>query len=151
MGAPSISTYHKYGEDEVPVFPHMATLVRRGYQIYPFAGTQEHARQLADLSMGLEQDAIVYSHTESYREICSRCWRDPDVDHQSHEVAEKHVVTGRIAAPRDMEPEVLLAQIDAALAERVPCRLYAPELCEAAGLAERAAVERRRFEMLTGT
>lgn len=147
-GAPI--TYHKYGDDEVPVFPHMATLVHQNYQIYPFAGTQESARQLADVSMGLEKDAIVYSHTESFREICYSCWRDPNVDHESHEPVEKHVVTGRIAAPKDIAPEALLAQIDAAVAERGPCRLFAPELCEAAGLEERAAVERRRFEMLAG-
>ena len=100
--------------------------------------------------MDLEKDAIVYAHTESFRELCARCWRDPDVDHERHEVMERHVVTGRIAAPRDMKPEALVAQIDKGLTARAPCRLYAPELSEAAGLAERASVERRRFEMLTG-
>ena len=147
-GAPI--TYHKYGDEEVPVFPHMATLIRRNYQIYPFAGTQETARQLADVSVDLERDALVYSHTESYRELCACCWRDPDVDHERHDVEEQHVVTGRIAAPEEVAPGDLLAQIDKALAERVPCKLYAPELCRAAGFEERAAVEQRRFEMLMG-
>ena len=147
-GAPI--TYHKYGDDEVPVFPHMATLVHQNYQIYPFAGTQETARQLADVSVDLERDALVYSHTESYRELCACCWRDPDVDHERHDVEEQHVVTGRIAAPEEVAPGDLLAQIDKALAERAPCKLYAPELCRAAGFEERAAVEQRRFEMLMG-
>ncbi|MEM8689026.1 MAG: prenyltransferase [Pseudomonadota bacterium] len=147
-GAPI--TFHKYGDDEVPVFPHMATLIRRNYQIYPFAGVQETARQLADVSVDLEGDALVYCHTESFREICSSCWRDLDVDHESHEVAEQHVVTGRIAAPADMAPGDVLAQLDKGLAARAPCKLYAPELCRAAGLAERADVEQRRFELLMG-
>ena len=147
-GAPI--TYHKYGDEEVPVFPHMATLIKRNYQIYPFAGTQETARQLADVSVDLEGDALVYSYTESYRELCACCWRDPDLDHEEHDVVEQHVVTGRIAAPADMAPGELLSQIDKGLAERAPCKLYAPELCRAAGLEDRAGVEQRRFEMLMG-
>ena len=148
-GAPM--TYHKYGDEEIPVFPHMATLVRRDYQIYPFAGTQETARQLADVSVDLSADALVYCHTEAFRQICSSCWRDPDLDHESHEAEERHVVTGRIAAPRDMAPEALLAEIDEGLAARAPCRLFAPELCRAAGHEARAQVDQRRFEMLMGS
>ena len=41
-------------------------------------------------------------------------------------------------------------QFDGAVAKRVPCQLYVPEFCAAAGLERRAAVERRRFDMLTG-
>jgi hypothetical protein len=37
-GAPI--TYHTYGETKVPVFPHLATLVRNQYQFFDFAGTQ---------------------------------------------------------------------------------------------------------------
>ncbi len=40
---------------------------------------------------------------------------------------------------------------DSAISKQEPCRLYAPDLCEAAGLTERAAMERRRFEMITGS
>jgi tetratricopeptide (TPR) repeat protein len=147
-GAPI--TYHTYGEDQIPVFPHLATLVRQGYQYYDFAGTQEEARQLADASTDLERDAIVYSHTENYREICSSCWRDPDIDHERHDVMEKHVVTGRIAAPGDIHPRDLLDQIDRARAKREPCRIYAPGLARAAGDERRASVEQRRFDMLRG-
>src|SRR5262245_2087654 len=38
-GAPI--THHTYGNDRVPVFPHLATLVRQNYQFYDFAGTQD--------------------------------------------------------------------------------------------------------------
>ncbi len=147
-GAPI--TYHTYGEEQIPVFPHLATLVRREYQVYRFAGTQGQARQLADASMDLPGDALIYSHTESYRELCSNCWRDPDVDHETHETIEHHVVTGRIAAPPDMDAADLLDRIDRAVEERDPCQLYSPDLCTAAGLEDRADMEQRRFGMLTG-
>lgn len=147
-GAPC--TYHTYGGKQIPVFPHLATLERSHYRFFDFAGTQEEAEQLARLSADLERDAIVYSHTESYRVLCAACWRDPDREHQHGKQEEKHVVKGRIAAPPDYEPRVLLQHLDAALAKSESCRLYAPDLCEAAGLSERAAFEKRRFQMITG-
>lgn len=147
-GAPI--TYHKYGDEHVPVFPHLATLKRRAYQFFDFAGTQEEARQIADISCDLPGDAIVYSHSESYREICRACWRDPDVDHERHEAIEKHVVTGRVAAPKDIDPADLLARLDTAINERAPCRFYSPDLAVAAGDMQRSEVERRRFQMLAG-
>src|SRR5262249_53002825 len=36
-GAPI--THHKYGDRDIPVFPHLATLVRSNYQFFDFAGT----------------------------------------------------------------------------------------------------------------
>ncbi len=145
-GAPI--TYHTYGETKVAVFPHLATLIRRNYSFFDFAGTQEERRQLADISVDLEADAIVYSHSETFRILCSSCWRDPDLDHEDHEGMEKHVVTGRIAAPPHFEPSRLLDQLDNALAKRGPCQLYAPDLCIAAGNERRAEMERRRFDLL---
>jgi hypothetical protein len=38
--------------------------------------------------------------------------------------------------------------LDAAMSKRSSCHIYAPALCEAAGFAERAAVETRRFNMI---
>src|SRR5262249_47599945 len=146
-GAPI--TYHTYGEEKVPVFPHLATLARRDYNVFDFAGTQAEAGQISDSSADLERDAIVYSHSENFVRLCATCWRNPDVNHQHDSVADKHVVTGRIAAPRELDVRELLQQLDRALARREPCRIYAPDLCEAAGLGERASFERRRFEMIT--
>jgi hypothetical protein len=60
------------------------------------------------------------------------------------------VVRGRTAAPPGISPADLLQQLDAALARRAPCRIYIPDLCEAAGLPDRATVERRRYDMLLG-
>jgi len=144
-GAPI--TYHTYGEKKVPVFPHLATLQRRHYQMFNFAGTQQTARQLHDIEM--EGDVVIYSHSENFISLCAACWQDPDLDHDDHRSVDKHVVTGRIAAPSDLAPDELLRQLDAVLAAQEPCRIYVPGLCEAAGFPERAAVERRRFEMIT--
>ena len=145
-GAPI--TYHKYGDQQVPVHPHLATLARPGYRFFDFAGTQKQAGQLSDISPELDRDAIVYSHTESFQTLCATCWRDPDIDHEHGEGEEKHVITGRIAAPPDMAPADLLARIDKAIAALGDCRLYAPDLCRAAGQTDRAETEERRFRML---
>ncbi|MEO1203477.1 MAG: prenyltransferase, partial [Pseudomonadota bacterium] len=146
-GAPI--TYHRYGDDEVPVFPHLATLHRQGYRFYDFAGTQQTEGQLESLSRGLSADAIIYSHTENFTEICSSCWSDTDIDHEQHDVETHSVVTGRIAAPPSIDAKQLLAELDAALAEDAGCRLYAPSLALIAGETERASVEQRRFDMLS--
>ena len=145
-GAPI--TYHTYGDKEVAVFPHLATLVRSNYQFYDFAGTQKDAGQLESASDDLERDSVIYSHTENFQTLCANCWRDPDIDHEEHLHEEKHVVTGRIAAPPDISAQELLQQIDKAVASMDSCSIYAPDLCEAAGQSERASMERRRFEML---
>ena len=145
-GAPI--TYHTYGETKVPVFPHLATLVRRGYRFFDFAGTQQERGQLADASKGLAADAVVYSHTEQYVVLCHACWLSERTDHAHHQSRDEHVVTGRIVAPPDIEPADLLRQLDEAIAARPACRVYTPALCEAAGLHERGAVERRRFDMI---
>ena len=60
----------------------------------------------------------------------------------------QYVVTGRVAAPPELSPMDLLKQLDAALSQRAPWRIYIPDLCEAAGLSDCAAVERRRYGML---
>ena len=147
-GAPI--AHHTYGEQQVPVFPHLATLLRRNYQFFAFAGTQETARQLADITEELDGDAVIYSHSESLKIMCANCWRNPDIDHADHETMEKNVVTGRIAAPPDIAPAQLLDMIDKAIAERGSCQLYAPDLCAAAGQSARERIDRRRFAMLTG-
>ncbi len=148
-GAPI--TYQTYGDRQVPVFPHLATLVRRNYRLYDFAGTQDAKGQLAGASLDLSGDAVVYSHSENFQVLCAACWRDERLDH-SHGSEEEthHVVRGRIAAPPELSPADVLQQLDAALAQRAPCRIYIPDLCEAVGLSDRAAVERRRYDMLLG-
>jgi hypothetical protein len=147
-GAPI--THHTYGEAKVPVFPHLATLLRQNYQLFDFAGTQETAGQLANASKELDADAVVYSHSESLKLLCTNCWRDPEIDHDDHERVEKHVVTGRIAAPPHMPPMRLLHLIDSAVEKRGRCQLYAPDLCAAAVLTARAGIDRRQFALLTG-
>jgi tetratricopeptide (TPR) repeat protein len=145
-GAPIM--HHTYGAVQVPVFPHLATLLKRNYQTFDFAGTQEEARQLANLSAELEQDTVIYSHSESFTMLCASCWRDPGIDHERHETMQKHVVKGRIAAPPDIAPAQLLDTIDRAIAKQGRCQLYAPDLCAAAGLTERELIDRRRFALL---
>ncbi|MGN1285314.1 MAG: prenyltransferase [Bradyrhizobium sp.] len=145
-GAPI--THHTYGEQQIPVFPHLATLLRRNYQFFDFAGTQETARQLAGISDELDGDAVIYSHSEGFKIMCANCWRNPDIDHADHEQMEKHVVVGRIAAPPDIAPARLLHLIDTAIEKRGTCQLYAPDLCAAAGQAARERIDRRRFALL---
>lgn len=145
-GAPI--THHTYGEQQIPVFPHLATLLRRNYQFFDFAGTQETARQLADITDELDGDAVIYSHSEGFKIMCANCWRNPDIDHADHEQMEKHVVVGRIAAPPDIAPARLLHLIDTAIEKRGTCQLYAPDLCAAAGQAARERIDRRRFALL---
>ncbi|HLZ02760.1 MAG TPA: prenyltransferase [Bradyrhizobium sp.] len=146
-GAPI--THHTYGEERVAVFPHLATLLRRNYQFFDFAGTQDKAGQLVGLSEELDGDAVVYSHSETVTMLCATCWRDPDIDHAHHESMERHVVTGRIAAPPDIAPARLLDLIDKGIEKREQCQLYAPDLCAAAGLVARERIDRRRFALLT--
>jgi hypothetical protein len=57
----------------------------------------------------------------------------------------------RMMARQRMDVRELLHQIDQAIEEREPCRIYVPDLCEAAGLLARASFERRRFDMITGS
>ena len=145
-GAPV--THHKYGEIQVPVFPHLATLERRHYQFFDFAGTQSASHELTELGSSLGDDAVIYSHTEQYQLICSSCWRNPDIDHDHGDTIEKHIVVGRIAAPPEVSPQALLGKLDEAVAQKTSCEIYTPSLCAAAGYPNRAEVDRRRFDML---
>jgi hypothetical protein len=97
----------------------------------------------------LDGDSVIYPHSEYVRQLCARCWRDPDVDHDQHEQLERRIVFGRIAAAPDVDPAQLLDQIDKTLARRSGCQLYVPDLCLAAGFQARALVEKRRFDLLT--
>jgi hypothetical protein len=145
-GAPI--TTHKYGDDEIFVFPHIATLLRRNYRFFDFAGTQDQPKRLMSVNKVLGEEPAVYSHTDNVVTLCANCWNDPNTNHSRHEETTKHVVTGRIAAPPDMDPRDLLAQLDAGLKDLTPCQLYSPDLCNAAGQPKRAKVEQRRFDML---
>jgi hypothetical protein len=145
-GAPI--THHRYGDDEIPVFPHLATLQRRGYQFFDFAGVQNESGQLRGVSAELDDDAVVYSHTEAYHVLCAACWRDPTIDHQHENGITEHVVLGRIAAPQHADTGILRRQVDAAVGARSGCEIYSPALSAAAGLDERAAEEKRRFDLL---
>lgn len=145
-GAPI--THHTYGEDKIPVFPHLATLVRQGYRYFDFAGTQPSRCQLAEASKVLADDAEIYTHTEQLVQLCATCWRSETVNHAKHELRDAHAVIGRIAAPPHIEPAELLRQLDQAIADRPNCRIYVPDLCVAAGFPERAEVERRRYAMI---
>lgn len=146
-GAPI--THHTYGDKQVPVFPHLATLRHSHYQFYDFAGTQASKGRLADVSGQLEGDAIIYSHSESYHILCAACWRNEAIDHEHKATEEKHVVTGRIAAAPDIAPDALLRQIDIALKDSPENRIFSPDLCRAAGQSDRVKIEARRYQMLS--
>lgn len=147
-GAPI--TYHKYGDEQIAVFPHLSTLHKNNYQIYPFAGTQAKSEKLNSISQQLEEDAIIYSHTENYRYLCSGCWMDEGIDHE-HEHGkdeERLVITGCIAAPKSISPQELLERIDFVLEHTPENQIISPELCIAAGLKDRAKIEEHRYKLL---
>jgi tetratricopeptide (TPR) repeat protein len=148
-GAPV--TYHKYGDEQIAVFPHLATIRKNNYQFFDFAGTQGSEGELGDISKHLEKDAVIYSHTENYSILCSTCWRNEAIDHEHKEKEEKHIVTGRIAVPADIEPNDILNKIDSALKDTPENRIFAPDLCRAAGMEDRARIEERRFNLLCDT
>ncbi|MBI3188047.1 MAG: prenyltransferase [Gammaproteobacteria bacterium] len=148
-GAPI--TYHKYGDQQIAVFPHLATIRKNNYQFFDFAGTQGAKGELGNISNHLEKDAVIYSHTENYSVLCATCWRNETIDHEHKESEEKNVVTGRIAVPPDIKPKDILNKIDSALKDLPECRIFSPDLCRAAGLEDRARIEERRFNMLRST
>jgi len=148
-GAPI--TYHKYGDQQIPVFPHLATIQNNNYQFFDFAGTQSAQGEISELSAKLEKDAVIYSHTENYRNLCSICWRDKGIDHEHLETEDKHVVIGRIAVPQDIQAKDVLDAIDNALKGKLENRIFSPDLCRAAGLDDRAKIEERRYHLLYET
>ena len=145
-GAPI--THQTYGDQDIPVFPHLVTLERGNYGVYPFAGTQKHERQLADLSERLPEDAVVYVHTEQVAFFCAQCWSTPGLAHDHETNTEHRVVYGKICAPPSIDPARLLAHLDEVVEESDELRILAPELAHAAGLSERSEVESRRMAML---
>lgn len=145
-GAPI--TYHKYGDKQIAVFPHLATIKNSNYQFFDFAGTQSAERELSDLSSHLEKDAVLYSHTENFASLCSTCWRDENIDHEHREREEKNIVVGRIAVPPDQQPVEVLNALDKALQGKPENRIFSPGLCRAAGFDDRAIIEERRYQML---
>jgi hypothetical protein len=147
-GAPV--THHVYGERRVPVFPHLVTLERPGYRVFPFAGTQKVAHAITELSHALPGDAILYSHTEQLVIMCSHCWQSDTLDHGAHQRDEHQLVRGKLCAPPSISPKELLRAVDAAVAAVQGVRLFVPELCAIAGDRARAEVEVRRMKMLEG-
>lgn len=145
-GAPI--TYHKYGDDDIAVFPHLATLLKRNYLFYDFAAIQQENKQISSISDSLEQDAVVYSHTENFRILCANCFKDPNCNQHEDNPEQKHIVKGRVAAPPDYDPALLLAHIDAELKKLQGCEFYSPDLCKAAGLDDRRKGEEEKFEVL---
>jgi len=148
-GAPI--TCHTYGDQQIAVFPHLATIKKNNYQLYDFAGTQEERDLLGNLSSELAKDAVIYSHTENYSVLCTTCWRNEDIDHEHTEGEEKHVVTGKIAIPPSINPRAILDMIDDALKDTPENRIFSPDLCRAAGLEDRARIEERRYALLSDT
>lgn len=147
-GAPI--TTHKYGDQNIPVFPHLATLIKQNYHFYDFAATQQNAGDINNLDKDFENDVVIYSHTENFKTLCRTCWKDKNIDHDNHSETENHhVVTGRIAAPPDISPEHMLNQIDAILKNKPENRIFSPDLCIKANQPDRAKIEQNRYDTLT--
>ena len=145
-GAPI--TYHRYGETEVAVFPHLATLQKGGFQYFPFAATQLSSGVVDTVNDRIDNTALIYSHTENCYTLCAACMADNTTDH-SHDAQEHTVIHGRIAMSPDTKAADLLSQIDAAYAKIEGARLFAPDLASAAGDLDRARLEDQRFQALS--
>lgn len=140
------------GGERLPIYPHLATLRRRAFQVHAFAGVQRAARQLDALTAALPDECVVYPHTEQIEYLCEECARGRSgVPHQHRPEQTHHVVRGKICAPPDLLAAELRARLDHALASVDGARLYAPTLSAAAGDANRAAAEQRELELLDAT
>ncbi len=146
-GAPI--THHRYGDNEVAVFPHLATLAKGNFQFYPFAATQLESGTVETVNDQIEDAALIYSHTENCYTLCAACLADGKTDH-AHEAREHDVIQGRIAVSPNVAPKDLLARIDAAYSKIEGARLFAPDLAQAAGDEDRARFEMQRFLNLSG-
>ncbi len=148
-GAPI--TEQQYGDRKVDVFPHLATLVRSGYRVFRFAGTQRHDAQITKLSMELPADAVLYSHTEQMRIVCTQCWEGGAGGHEHGSNSDHKVVTGKLCSPPSVSEQELLQSLDRVVGAAPDVKLFVPELAQAAGLEERAEIERRRMTMIEGS
>lgn len=145
-GAPI--TYHRYGDNSVAVFPHLATLHRGNFHFYPFAATQPERGTVDEVSKAMDDEPLLYSHTENCYSLCAGCWRNEDTDH-THEPVDHDVVHGRIAVPPQVSADEALSRIDAAFAKVEGAHLIAPDLARAAGQTDRARLEEARFAELS--
>jgi len=103
---------------------------------------------VASLSNHLPDDAVVYVHTEQLIDHCAACWRNGDLEHDTHAAEHNELVRGKISAPPHVTPPSLLAALDAALAATPDVSLFAPELCASAGLSARSRLELTRLQAL---
>jgi hypothetical protein len=145
-GAPILHQTH--GEHEIPVFPHLATIERPGYRVFPFAGTPPEDGAVAELSRGLPEDTTLYSHTENAVVLCAHCWESGSRDHAAHRRAEHRVVRGKLCVPPTVALAHLRSALDDALAATPAVQLFVPLLSELLGDHARAEVERRRMAMI---
>lgn len=144
-GAPI--TYHQYGDEQIPVFPHLGTLLHRHYAFYDFAAIQGSRGQVNALDESLDEDVVIYVHSENVQIICTTCFNDEHIDRSVHSDENMQVVKGRIAAPPSLSASELLALIDGLIVNS-ECELYAPALCEAAGEHARLVEHQQKFDML---
>ena len=141
-GAPI--TYHRYGENNVAVFPHLATLAMGGFHYYPFAATQLEGGMVETVNDQIEGTALIYSHTENCYTLCACCMAKGDTDH-THERREHNVIQGRIAVSPEVTAAKALALIDTAYSKIEGAHLFAPDLAKAAGDDDRVRLETPRF------
>jgi hypothetical protein len=128
-GAPI--TYEQDGDRQVPVFPHLATLVRSNYLVVPFAATQRTLGAILELSRRLPEDSVLFPHAEE--EVLP---------------GGTYVVRGKLCAPPSVAPAALRAALDEAVASSDGIRLFVPALSERLGDRVRAEVEARQLSIV---
>lgn len=143
-GAPIL--WRDWGDQRVPVFPHLGTLERGGWWIGRFGARQAERGQVAALTEALPGDSEVYVHSESMRRLCRSCWESGA--HVHHEPQEHRVVTGKICVDPGVELAAFSEALDEAAGE-VGIELYVPDLRREVGDA-REEVDERRLSMILG-
>ena len=137
----------RWGEREVPVFPHLASLRPGGWSIFWFAATQAELGQVDALGPRLGAGVELYVHTENFRVLCRTCWERQDQDH-AHTTEAHRVVTGKLVVPPDRPLAEVARALVAEEAAALQPRVYVPDLWTTVGDYARARVALGRYRML---
>lgn len=144
-GAPILT--RQWGDQRVPVFPHLTTLRRPGWNIHRFVARQNEAGQVATAGEQLGEGALLYVHDEQFRILCRACYENRCQDHTDTESTTHHIVSGKLVFP----PGMPAASVAAAIQQQEQAhdiRIHAPGLWEQLGEPGRADEEARHAQIL---
>jgi len=147
-GAPIVM--RQWGEETVPVFPHLTTLSTGDHHALAFHATQPAAEVVANWMNDDRRPDNLFIEvlTENYVSLCECCWKDDKSDHADHQVDEHRIVDGKLCFPKTANAASIRDVIDQ-LADETGVVFMVPELHRLVGDDARASVDARRLGMLT--